>query len=297
MAMDTDNPLVSVILPTYNRGYIIERAIKSVLNQTYKNLELIIVDDGSTDNTEEIVKSIEDKRIIFLKHKKNKGASSARNTGIKNSKGEYISFIDSDDVWFPLKLEKQINIFRKISDEYGVVFSSFFYIRYDGQKLILPGHFSEKKLKNIMERFNIVNLSSSLIKKEYILESGLFDERFPRLQDWEFFFRLTKVCLFKFIKEPLLEVYVQRDGISSNTYFLIEGLHLFIEKYKNSLSKSSISALYRRLGVLEYVYGDKKRGLGNVLESLRYSPFSIKSITTLFLFFSGKKLFRKIMGV
>ncbi len=96
--MDTDNPLISVILPTYNRGYIVERAIKSVLNQTYKNLELIIVDDGSTDNTEEIVKSIEDKRIIFLKHKKNKGASSARNTGIKNSKGEYISFIDSDDV-------------------------------------------------------------------------------------------------------------------------------------------------------------------------------------------------------
>ena len=95
------NPTVSVIIPTYNRAHLVGRAIKSVLNQTYRDFEIIVVDDGSTDNTKDIIKEFQkkDKRIKYIPYEKNKGGSAARNTGIKAAKGEYIAFLDSDDEW------------------------------------------------------------------------------------------------------------------------------------------------------------------------------------------------------
>ena len=94
-----ERPTVSVIIPTYNRAYLIDRSIQSVLNQTYQDFELIVVDDGSTDNTEDIIRQFQekDKRIKYIKYDKNKGGSAARNTGIKNSVRKYIAFQDSDD--------------------------------------------------------------------------------------------------------------------------------------------------------------------------------------------------------
>ena len=103
-----NKPLVSVIIPTYNRGRLILDSINSVLNQTYKNIELIVVDDCSTDNTEEILKSINDSRIKYVKLEKNSGACIARNKGIELSTGEFIAFNDSDDLWITTKLEKQL---------------------------------------------------------------------------------------------------------------------------------------------------------------------------------------------
>lgn len=109
--------LISVVIPTYNRGFIIENSIRSVLNQTYKNIEVIIVDDGSTDNTEEVIKSINDKKIRYFKLKVNRGACYARNYGVSKAKGKYIAFQDSDDIFLPGKLEKQyVNLIKNNSD-------------------------------------------------------------------------------------------------------------------------------------------------------------------------------------
>ncbi len=108
------SPLVSVILPTHNRSMFLNRAIESVLKQTYKNWELIIVDDASTDGTEELFKdiSLQDERIQYHKLEKNGGACIARNMGIRLSKGEYITFLDSDDEYFPKKIELQVQCFK-----------------------------------------------------------------------------------------------------------------------------------------------------------------------------------------
>ncbi|MBA7530747.1 UDP-Glc:alpha-D-GlcNAc-diphosphoundecaprenol beta-1,3-glucosyltransferase WfgD [subsurface metagenome] len=105
--INTKQPLISVVMPTYNHGRFIGDAINSVLNQTYRNLELIIIDNFSEDNTEKIVTSYKDDRIKYLKFKNNGVIASSRNYGIKHSRGEYIAFLDSDDVWLPEKLEKQ----------------------------------------------------------------------------------------------------------------------------------------------------------------------------------------------
>ena len=101
------NEKISIIIPTYNRGYTILKSIKSVLNQTYKNFEILIIDDGSNDNTKDLILNLEDSRIKYIKLKNNKGASFARNIGIQKASGKYISFLDSDDIYRQDKLEKQ----------------------------------------------------------------------------------------------------------------------------------------------------------------------------------------------
>ena len=105
-----EKELVSIIMPSYNTGKFIEETINSVINQTYNNWELIIVDDCSNDNTDEIVKSIKDSRIVYLKNEKNSGAAVSRNKALKEAKGRWIAFLDSDDLWKREKLEKQINL-------------------------------------------------------------------------------------------------------------------------------------------------------------------------------------------
>jgi len=114
-------PLVSVIITTYNRAYCLKKAITSAINQTYDNLEIIVLDDGSTDNTELVVKKISDSRIVYIRHQKNKGIGAARNTGIKNSKGSFIAFLDSDDEYLPEKIEKSLEVFKDSSFRTGMV--------------------------------------------------------------------------------------------------------------------------------------------------------------------------------
>lgn len=101
-------PFVSIVIPTYNRARFLGRLVRSVLNQTYKNFEVIVADDASTDDTAEIIKTFKDDRIRYIRHESNAGAAAARNTGIKASRGEYVAFQDSDDEWLPEKLEKQM---------------------------------------------------------------------------------------------------------------------------------------------------------------------------------------------
>jgi len=115
--MQKEKPLITVITPTYNRANLLPRAIKSVLDQTYQNFELIIVDDGSTDNTEEVVRTFFDERIKYFKHKKNKGVLGARNTGFKLAKGKYIAFLDDDDELFPEALEIALSKFINFPSE------------------------------------------------------------------------------------------------------------------------------------------------------------------------------------
>ncbi|HII60985.1 glycosyltransferase family 2 protein [Pyrococcus horikoshii] len=132
--------LVSVVLPTYNRAKVLPRAIESVLNQTYTNIELIIVDDGSRDNTKEIIREFQsqDERIVYLRNKRNLGANAARNIGIMHSTGEFIAFMDSDDMWLPWKLERQIKIMYSSLNSYPIVYSGFIRIyKTDKNKVIL----------------------------------------------------------------------------------------------------------------------------------------------------------------
>ena len=106
----SDLPKVSVVIPTHDRAHLVGRAIRSVLAQTFQDFEIIVVDDCSVDNTKEVVQSLADSRIRYLRHEINRGGSAARNTGIGAARGEWIAFLDSDDEWLPKKLEKQLEM-------------------------------------------------------------------------------------------------------------------------------------------------------------------------------------------
>lgn len=111
--MNPTEELISIIMPSYNTAKYINESIRSVINQTYSNWELIIVDDCSSDNTDEIIKNINDDRIIYIKNKVNSGAAISRNKALKHAKGKWVAFLDSDDVWLPEKLEKQTKFMKK----------------------------------------------------------------------------------------------------------------------------------------------------------------------------------------
>ena len=133
--------LVSIIMPSYNTAPYIRETIQSVLDQTYQNWELIIVDDCSTDNTDEVVASIKDDRIRYLKNEKNSGAALSRNRALREAKGRWIAFLDSDDLWESSKLEKQINFM----EENGYAFSYHEYVEIDEQDNLLGVKVSGKK--------------------------------------------------------------------------------------------------------------------------------------------------------
>src|SRR5436190_11436655 len=117
------SPTVSVVIPVFNRAVAVRRAIDSVLAQTFQDFEIIVVDDGSTDDTAESVSSFQDPRITLIRHDRKRGGSAARNTGIRSSSGAYVAFLDSDDEWLPAKLERQLEVFGRSDDELALVYA------------------------------------------------------------------------------------------------------------------------------------------------------------------------------
>jgi glycosyltransferase involved in cell wall biosynthesis len=292
--MDKKNPTVSVILPTYNRAKLIDRAIKSILGQTYQDFELIIVDDGSNDNTKDFVNAFDDRRIRYVRHEENKGANAARNTGIAMARGGYVAFQDSDDEWLPEKLEKQMQIFKNTS--VGVVYTGFWRIK-GNEKIYIPSPTIEQKEGNIHHRLlhgNFVTTQAAVIKRECFNKAGLFDESLPRLQDWELFIRISKHYLFKCVDEPLVISYFTSKSISANQEALISA-HLYIlEKHYDDLKMDNKLLAYHHfnIGNLLYLSGDFDRGKTFLRKALRTDPLNFKYLGAVLASMLGKDVYR-----
>ena len=275
-------PTVSVIIPTYNRAHLIVRAIQSVLNQTYQDFELIIVDDGSTDNTEEVIRKFQeqDKRVKYIRHEKNRGGSAARNTGIKNAKGEYIAFQDSDDEWLPEKLKKQMEVFKDAPSELGVVSTGYIFIdelNGDTGKQFIP-----KKKGWIYEELlagNCVGTTSTiLIKRKCFEKAGLFDENLPSCQDWEMWIRIAKGHQFDFIENPLVRYYIHKNRITTDLENKIKGIKIVINKYFEEFisRRKAYSRLRFILGNLYCRIENMEKGRKEFLKAIKLFPFYVK---------------------
>ena len=204
--------LVSVIIPTYNRCKLLQRSINSVLNQTHKNLEIIVVDDNSNDGTANYIGSLNDKRIVYFRHDRNKGGSAARNTGIMKANAEYISFLDSDDEWLPNKLERQLLLFEKYNSDYGIVGCGRKLIEYKNNEQIeydrIPrenlGDINKKLLKGLAwpnTEWWPGGTPAVIIKKKCFKKIGLFDESLPAAQEHDLYIRLSKHFKFAACKK------------------------------------------------------------------------------------------------
>lgn len=235
----THSPKVSIILPTHNRAHFIKKSIKSVLAQTYNQYELIIIDDGSTDDTERIIQDIKDERLIYIKHPHQKGANAARNTGIQHAKGEYIAFQDSDDIWSETKLEKQMKAFQQTPSNVGVVYTAFWRVKGCRRKYIPPKSLKIKEgnIFHSLLKKSFIGTPSALIRRECLRKAGWFDENMPRLQDWEFFLRISQHYEFKLIDEPLFTSYTLKDSISRNFYAYIKAIEIIHNEFHEDIVK------------------------------------------------------------
>ena len=229
--------MISVIIPTYNRVDLLKRAIKSIQNQTYKDIEIIIVSDGSTDNTKEFVRSVMkfDNRISFFDYFPSKGANIARNIGIEKAKGEYISFLDDDDEWLPTKLEDQLKIFN-YNKKIGLVYTgiNIIYIKEKISYTSLPNE--EGNLSDRILIDNVIGTTSSvIIKAEILKEVGIFDVNLNALQDWDLWIRICQKTEVGVVKKCLINYYNYTDKkqISSNTLKYEESIRYIELKYKD----------------------------------------------------------------
>lgn len=211
-------PLVSVVIPTYNRISTLPTAIYSVLNQTYSHLELIIMDDGSEDGTGEYIESIPDERIRYKRSDTNLGPSAARNMGARLARGEYLAFQDSDDEWLPDKLEKQMRLMLK-GEEFALVYCAFEKYR-NGELLgytpskLLP---YEEKYGDLFARLLLMPLIGTptiVVNRELFLKENGFNEMLKSYEDYEFFLRFAKKYRIGFTDEALVRVNSSPDGVN-----------------------------------------------------------------------------------
>jgi len=199
-----DQPLVSVIMPAYNHGRFIGGAIRSVLDQTYKNFELMVIDNYSEDNTEEMVRSFGDARIKYFKFRNNGVIASSRNFAIKRSTGRYIAFLDSDDTWLPFKLRSQVDRLEENSDA-GLMYTKCLVMK-DGKTYRTSPRMNLYNGRVFGRMVLMVNVPilTAMIRKEVVEKIGLFDEdiNLVAVEDWEYWIRLSKAYRVVSSAEP-----------------------------------------------------------------------------------------------
>ncbi len=215
-------PFISVVIPSYNRSEFIDRAVRSVLSQTFENLEVLVVDDGSTDDTLLTLQQLQWKnsRLKVIQHKSNLGAQAARNTGIRASRAPYVAFLDSDDEWLPDKLEKQIALLHFSNDGAGVVYTGFTKVYEDNRPVAVQIPRSRGDIYKIALREWIAGMNTLVVRKDILYQAGLMDERIRSYQEWDLCIRLAKVSRFDFINEPLAVYNIHNKPTISNDLML-----------------------------------------------------------------------------
>jgi len=296
MPVKTKIPAISVVLPTYNRAPLLKGSIESVLNQTYQDFELIVVDDGSTDRTKEVVKSVKSEKIKFIRLIENKGAAAARNIGIKSARGAAIAFQDSDDVWRPDKLKKQSDFLFNAPSDVGMVYTGFWRVK-EGKKKYIPDKWVKVREGNVHKELlkgNFITTQSALVRRECFYKSGYFDEKLARFQDWELFIRISKDFEIGFLDEPLLTVFYSPNSISSNSKWSIEALELILDKHFDIFRKEKklLANRYYRLGDLLCRDGRFEKGRGYFLKAVRLRPYDLSLILALVALSLGRVPYR-----
>ncbi len=242
-----NNSLVSVIIPTYNRAYCIEKSLRSVLEQTYTNIEVIIVDDCSKDNTEEVINNISDERIVYIKNETNLGAAGSRNRGAKFAKGKFLAFNDSDDLWLNNKLQLQMNELE-ITDA-KMIYSRL--RRYAGKGVsveLIPSESDEKNqlcgdIYHLMLQKNVIGMPTVIIRKDLFDSLGGFNSKMQVLEDYEFFLKVAKQVPISFIDEILVESIDYGDGINDAKIHAlknVKAIALMANEFKNDIENGKI---------------------------------------------------------
>jgi glycosyltransferase involved in cell wall biosynthesis len=293
---------VSCIIPTHNRAEFLKAAVTSALAQSYANLEVIVVDDASTDNTTEVVDCFNDSRITYLLHSSNRGGSAARNTGILASASEYVAFLDDDDEWLAEKIAKQMNVLQSSAPEVGCVYTGYWDV--DRRSGSIVGKKIPCKRGDLAKELQLENCigsaSSVLVKRKCLNDAGLFDESLPCSQDYDLWLRLSKLCYFECVQEPLFKYHIHDRKITTNPVARAKGLAIMKAKYQRAgspISSRYFGNVYSDLGISYCLAGDTKVGRKAFAEAIRSAPTHIRGYLNLCLSLLGAKNFRRVKQI
>jgi glycosyltransferase involved in cell wall biosynthesis len=282
-------PLVSIIIPTFNRPESLLSAINSVSSQTYKNMEVIIIDDCSQEDMQDVVLRAKKKtniNIFYFKNSNNLGNAGARNQGIKLAKGDYIAFLDDDDIWLPEKIKKQVDLL--LDGEYKACFCGTKWMEHN---IILKEGVA---VNNKISFENGGPTSTWLLHKSVFDEIGLFDSSFPSAVDGEFLVRLNKKYKVCFVYEALYIHYYYNDQISASNQKKINGFEMMLKKHQDNFNKHELASIYFKLSIF-YLFNGIKR-FDYLLKSIKYK-INIKNIILFLIFIiPGNKLSKFILN-
>lgn len=297
--MNDESPTISVIIPCYNGEKFIAEAIKSVLNQTYKEFEIIVVDDGSIDGTRTQVEPyLTNRRIKFIQHNGNKGIAAARNTGITHSRGEFITFLDQDDLWLPEKLEKQIKVMLCGQEKPGLVFTGMLEIKEDGttqkkpRKDKLPPNInslSQKKVTESLFMYNFIPLITAMVRRECFDKVGLMDESIKGgADDYDICLRIADKYKVKYIDTVLAVHRIHEANYSNDERFFYDNMTITSKMaqqipYLVNLVKKKQSTSYFDLGRFYQLNSEFHLARKMFIKSIKNYPFQTKSLIALLL--------------
>lgn len=278
-------PLVSVIIPVYNGARTIRKTVESVLSQTYNNLEIIVVDDGSTDNTCGLISTVKDKRIHYY-YQSNQDRSVARNTGIQHVRGKYIAFIDADDLWLSEKVEEQVKLLEE-EQELGLVYCDLYYFDdATGENLYL---YSDRVRlhrgliwRNLVVEDNFIQSPTPIIRHEVFKKVGMFDPELPPVEDWDMWLRISSVFPVDYVNKPLAKYrvhdkYTSWNKPSAKLYSSVQKLYDKVDisiSHQDRLLKDQIR---RKRARYDYLYFRALLHNRQIIKSLSYLVKGLKN--------------------
>jgi glycosyltransferase involved in cell wall biosynthesis len=283
---------ISVVIPTFNRSELLTGAIRSVLNQTFQDFEVLIVDDGSSDTTPDVVNSFDDNRIHYVRHTAPRGGAAARNTGIARAGGEYVAFLDDDDEWFPHKLASQMAVMRRSEPEVAAIYSGYFIVeRATGR---MCGRMTPKAKGDLSAELLANNpiggTSCMLVKKDCLEKVGCFDESLPSFQDRDLWIRLSREFRFDYVEEPLLNYYIHPKKVWTNLDALLQGLEIMLAKYGTAAAfRKASSKRYLFCGIKLCETNELDKGRRALRRAVALDPYALKPYFYLLLALLGPR--------
>jgi glycosyltransferase involved in cell wall biosynthesis len=271
------HPAISVVLPIYNRAYTIGSAVESVLAQTFQDLELILIDDASTDATWEVLQGMHDPRIRVFRHDTNQGGSATRNTGIEAARADWIAFQDSDDLWLPEKLERQMAQLTAPGANYVAAYCGMLVdsmddnttpARYVPNPAITP---REGEILGSLLRQSFISTQTLVARRDLLLRIGGFDPLMPALQDWELMLRLAPMGPVALVDEPLVQQRFSENSITRSAESRLKARLRVLEKHHELLS-----ARPTVLAAHHYTIAGALRQAGRLSEAADHMAFALR---------------------
>lgn len=310
MSDDDPRPLVSVVLPTYERPELLVDAVRSVCQQTYHPIELVVVDDGSTRPAREVLADVDVGDLAattIRRHEENRGANAARNTGIELARGEFLAFLDDDDYWKPPKLARQVRALQTTGPDVGVVFVGQEMVDAAGsvtevRRPVAGGDFTA----NLARGETYGTFSTVLVRADVFEDTGMLDESFPRWQDREWYFRLAEHYDAVTVDSPLtVRRFLGQDRISDRYDELRDVvMPKFREKHFRRIRASDTASGRRFLATLYWAVGASALAAGRYRDTTRLQvrslacyPFTLRPYLYLLLGLGGGPIHRLVRTI